>query len=237
MTVLPAIDIRGGRCVRLAQGNYDQETVYDDDAVAVARSFLREGAEWIHVVDLDAAKSGFPVNHEIVAHIARETNLPIEYGGGVRSLESARKMLELGVARVVVGTKLVADRVMASQMFEAFGQAIVAGLDARDGKVAISGWTEDSPLDVIDFAKEMVDLGAPRFVVTDIARDGMLQGPNLGLLARMLEVVTVPVVQSGGISSLQDVVAVKETGAEGVIIGKALYEGNLTVAQAVAVSR
>ena len=237
MIVLPAIDIRAGKCVRLTQGDYGREKIYDLDPVAVAEGFRTEGAEWIHVVDLDAAKVGSPVNVDIVAAIVRETGLPVEYGGGVRSIDSAAKMLDLGVARVVVGTKLVSDRTLAQELFKTFTTRLVAGLDARDGKVSISGWIEDSSLDVIDFAKEMESIGAQRIVVTDISRDGMLTGPNLELLRRMLEAVRIPIVQSGGIASLDDVSAVKNVGAEGVIIGKAIYEGNLTVANAVAVSR
>ncbi len=223
--------------MRLSQGDYGRETVYEADPIDVAASFAASGAEWIHIVDLDAAKSGDLVNRELVAEIARKVPVPIEYGGGVRSLDAAQSMLDSGVARVVVGTKLVQDRALAALLFSKLGERVVAGVDSRDGMVSIAGWTEDSALEVIAFMLQMVEIGAARFVLTDISRDGMLVGPNLDLLACAISAVRRPIVQSGGIATLENVAAVRRAGAEGVIIGKAIYEGNLSVQDAVSVGR
>ncbi len=236
MLILPAIDLRGGQCVRLTQGDYSRERIYDSDPVRVARTFADEGAPWIHVVDLDGAKAGEPANWDAIESIARAVTIPIEVGGGVRSIATAQRLLDLGAARVVVGTKLVQDQNLAREMFEKLGDKIVAGIDARDGKVAVAGWIEQSELTAEGLAQKMASLGAKRIILTDIAQDGMLTGPNLELLDLVSSRVEIPIIHSGGISSLKDLKVLYHEAAqrpEGVIIGRAIYEGCFTAKQAV----
>lgn len=237
MLIIPAIDLRGGRCVRLTQGDYGRETVYDLDPVEVAQRFAAEGAEIVHVVDLDGAKSGAPANLEVVARIAKEGGLPVEFGGGVRTLETARRVLDFGVSRVVVGSKLVQDADLSAQFFSELGEQVVAGIDARDGKVATVGWTETSEVTAVELAQRVERAGCRRIILTDIARDGELKGPNLDLLREVATAVTIPVIASGGVAVVGDLEVLREafpTGVEGVIVGKAIYENRFTVAEAVA---
>lgn len=235
MLILPAIDIRGGKCVRLVQGDYDQETVYGDDPLAVAFGFAEEGAEWIHVVDLDGAKAGHPVNLDLVERIAKETSAKVELGGGVRSLEMATQVLNRGIARVIFGSRLVSNRAESAGLFRELGEKAVAGIDARNGKVSVVGWTEDSELGALDLALELEAAGARRFIVTDIATDGMLRGPNLSMLAQFSGALQAHLIASGGVSSLEDLTAIKAINppVEGAIVGKAVYEGRFTVGQAI----
>lgn len=235
MLILPAIDIRGGKCVRLVQGDYAQETVYDDDPVAVAQGFVEQGAEWIHIVDLDGAKAGKPVNLDIVERIVKQTSAKVELGGGIRSLESANQVLNRGIARVIFGSRLVSNRAESADLFLELGERAVAGIDARNGKVSVTGWTEDSELDALDLAKELEEAGAKRFIVTDIATDGMLSGPNLQMLAEFSGALTGHVIASGGVSSLEDLKSINaiQPPVEGAIVGKAIYERRLTVQQAI----
>lgn len=235
MLILPAIDIRGGKCVRLRQGDYAQETVYGEDPLAVAKGFVEEGAEWIHLVDLDGAKAGHPVNLDLVERIAKETGAKTELGGGIRSLEIAQQVLEKGITRVIFGSRLVSDRAQSAHLFKELGEQAVAGIDARNGKVSVTGWTEDSDLDALDLALELEQAGARWFIVTDIATDGMLQGPNLEMLSRFTGALSGAVIASGGVSSLEDLAAIRriEPPVEGAIVGKAIYEGRFTVREAV----
>lgn len=236
MLILPAIDVRGGLCVRLIQGDYARERIYDSDPVRVAQAFSDQGAPLIHIVDLDGARAGEPQNSEVIKRIARAVSIPVEVGGGVRSTESARRLLDAGVARVVVGTKLVQDHEFAARLFDEFGDAIVAGIDARGGKVAVAGWRQQSDVQAVDLAKTMEALGARRVILTDIAQDGMLTGPNLGLLDAVSDAVRIPIIHSGGVASLADLELLYDKARrrpEGVIVGRAVYEGRFTVAQAV----
>lgn len=235
MLILPAIDIRGGKCVRLVQGDYAQETIYEEDPVAVAKGFVEQGAEWIHIVDLDGAKAGQPVNLDIVERIAKETSAKVELGGGIRMLETAFQVLNRGIARVIFGSRLVSNRAESADLFKALGDQAVAGIDARNGKVSVVGWTEDSELGSLELAQELEAAGAKRFIVTDIATDGMLTGPNLEMLAEFAGALTGHVIASGGVSSLDDLRAIKaiHPPVEGAIVGKAIYEGRLTVQQAI----
>ncbi len=230
----PAIDLLGGRVVRLRQGDYADETVYGDDPVAVARGFAEEGATWIHVVDLDAARSGDPVNRPVVAAIAAAVagSAHVQTGGGVRSLDDAGALADAGVARVVMGSAAVRDPELVAAVSSAV--AVAVGLDHRDGELAVHGWTEGSGL-MIDDAFELFP-SAAAFVVTDIGRDGMLAGPDLVGLSRAADLAGAPVIASGGVSSLDDVIALAAIeGLGGVITGKAVYERRFTVAEAVAV--
>jgi phosphoribosylformimino-5-aminoimidazole carboxamide ribotide isomerase len=228
----PAIDLRDGKVVRLLQGDYDQQTTYGDDPVAVARSFVEQGAPWIHVVDLDAARSGSPVNRPVVAAIAAAVRgaAQVQTGGGVRTVDDARALADAGVARVVMGSAAV----QSPELVDAAAAivSVAVGLDHRGGELAVHGWTEGSGVQLLDALRRFTSASA--FVITDIARDGMLQGPDLEGLAAAASATDVPVIASGGVSSLADVVALAcVPGIGGVITGKALYEGRFTVAQAV----
>ena len=229
----PAIDLLGGRVVRLRQGDYADETVYGDDPVAVARDFAAAGARWIHVVDLDAARSGDPVNRPVVAAIVSAVDgaARVQTGGGVRSLDDARELAGAGVARVVMGSAAVSNPSLVEAASDVV--AVAVGLDHRDGDVAVHGWTEGSGL-ALDDAYALFPT-AEVFVITDIGRDGMLVGPDLDGLARSAELAGAPVIASGGVSSLADVIALTRIdNLGGVITGKALYEGRFTISEALA---
>lgn len=239
MQVYPAIDVRAGRAVRLEQGDFDREQVYDDDPVAVARAFASAGADWIHVVDLDAARTGEPANLAVVEAIAAAVPCRLQVGGGVRSAEAAGALLLCGASRVVVGTAAVEDPALVDELCTLHPGAIAVGLDARGREVAVRGWTEGSGRDLLELAARFEGLGVSALVVTEIARDGMLVGPDLDQLRSVLEATTVPVVASGGVGSLADLVALDEVavGARrlaGAIVGKALYERRFTLGEALA---
>lgn len=229
----PAIDLRGGRVVRLTKGDYAAETVYGDDPVAVAESFAAAGARWIHVVDLDAARSGDAVNREVVGRIATalQGRAALQNGGGVRTLDDARALADLGVARVVMGSAAVADPELVALAGEIVPVAV--GLDHRDGELAVHGWTEGSGVRLDEALGRFPSAAA--FVITDISRDGTLSGPDVEGLATAVAATSVPVVASGGVASIDDIVALASIpGLGGVITGKALYEGRFTVAEALA---
>jgi phosphoribosylformimino-5-aminoimidazole carboxamide ribotide isomerase len=229
----PAIDLRAGRVVRLTQGDYDAETVYGDDPVAVATSFADAGAPWVHVVDLDAARSGDAVNRAVVGRVAAalEGRAALQNGGGVRTLDDARALADLGVARVVMGSAAVADPGLVERASRIVPVAV--GLDHRDGELAVHGWTEGSGVRLDEALDRFPSAAA--FVITDISRDGMLSGPDVDGLAVAVAASSVPIVASGGVSSLDDIVALAAIpGLGGIITGKALYEGHFTVAEALA---
>lgn len=230
--LIPAIDLRGGKCVRLTQGRFDAMTVYGDDPVAVARQFEAQGARRLHVVDLDGAKEGAPAQTEVLRRIAGAVGIPVQTGGGLRSLEAVRTVLEAGAQRAVIGTVAVANPELARQAFQDFGEAVVLGLDARNGRVATHGWQETAEQRAVDVARQMEAAGARRIVFTDIGRDGMLEGVNLEALREMARAVTIPIIASGGVSTVADLARLRELeplGVEAVIVGKALYAGTLTV--------
>lgn len=240
MYLLPAIDILGGKAVRLQKGDYSKVTVYNDDPVAQARAFVEAGAEWVHVVDLDGARSGVPENALIVERIVRETPLKVEIGGGIRSLETLKRLADLGAARMVLGTALVNDPELASAAVDLVGgERLTAGIDAKNGEVAVSGWIEGSGVAATDLAKAMAAAGFRHLVYTDIARDGMQTGLDPQAYARMAEAFGHPVIASGGVANVVDIrslAAVAES-IEGVIAGRAIYEGTLTVVEGVAACR
>jgi len=238
--VLPAIDILGGRAVRLAQGDYNRVTVYNEDPVDQARQFVRAGAEWIHVVDLDGARDGVPGNFDVIERIARETGARLEVGGGVRTLETMGRLTEAGVERVVVGTKLVTDPDFVRNAVRCCGDAVVAGVDARDGMVCVEGWREGTATSAQVLVGELRRLGLRHLVYTDISRDGMQTGINAPAYVGIAVTAGFPVVASGGVSTLEDIRALRELGpgvVEGVIAGRAIYEGAFTVEEALAVAR
>lgn len=240
MYLLPAIDILGGKAVRLQKGDYSKVTVYSDDPVAQARAFAEAGATWVHVVDLDGARSGVPENAVIVERIVRETPLSVEIGGGIRTLETLKRLADLGAARMVLGTALVNDPELARAAVELVGgDRLTAGIDAKNGEVAVSGWVEGSGTDAADLAWAMAGVGFRHLVYTDIARDGMRTGLDPAAYARMAEAFGHPVIASGGVASVDDIEALAPVAAsiEGVITGRAIYEGSLTVADGVAACR
>ncbi|UDY36028.1 1-(5-phosphoribosyl)-5-[(5-phosphoribosylamino)methylideneamino]imidazole-4-carboxamide isomerase [Dermatobacter hominis] len=237
MDLYPAIDLLDGRCVRLYQGDYDQSTVYGDDPVAQALAFQSEGAPWVHVVDLDAARTGEPRNRDVVAAIAGALDVPVQTGGGVRTAEAAEALFAAGVGRVVLGTAALEDPDLVRRL--AAEHPVAVGLDARGAEVAVRGWLEGSGADVLDLAVAYQDAGVDALVVTEISRDGTLAGPDLDGLSRVLAATTVPVIASGGIGTLDDVRALASLTAggralSGAITGRAVYEGAFTVADAVA---
>lgn len=234
MQVIPAIDIRAGRCVRLTQGDYARETVYADDPVEVARRWFAAGAQRIHVVDLDGAAGDGPVNLGIVADIVRAVAIPIQFGGGLKAWEHAEAALDAGVDRVILGTAAISDRALVQRLTVVHGEKLVVGIDARDGTVAVRGWKESSGVPALRLAAEMVELGVRRLIYTDIARDGMLSEPNYEALERVMATARVPVIASGGVGRLEHLVRLSRTGAEGAIVGRALYTGDVNLAEAIA---
>jgi phosphoribosylformimino-5-aminoimidazole carboxamide ribotide isomerase len=235
--LIPAIDIRSGRCVRLVQGDYARETVYDDDPVAVAQRWVEGGATRLHVVDLDGAREGGPRNRELIERIAASAPVPVQVGGGIRSADDARRYRDAGLARVILGTSAVEDRLLVRELAAALGEALVVGIDARDGIVRTRGWLESAGISALDLARELRGLGVGRFVYTDIGVDGMLQGPNLPALRQFIAAAGCPVIASGGVTRLSDLPEIAATGAEAVIVGKALYSGDVQLAEALALLR
>ncbi|MDR6225635.1 1-(5-phosphoribosyl)-5-[(5-phosphoribosylamino)methylideneamino]imidazole-4-carboxamide isomerase [Desmospora profundinema] len=234
-TLYPAIDLRGGRCVRLFQGDYDQETVYDNDPVAVARRFAGQGALWLHVVDLDAARTGEPVNMEVIRKMVRAVDCPVQVGGGVRGMERLQQLLDAGVQRVVIGSAAVDNPSFVKEALGRYGDRIALGLDARDGMVATHGWLDTSDVPAERLAKEMVALGAETFIFTDIARDGTLTGPNVEAIRSLAQVTGREVIASGGVRTnddLSELARYRDEGVAGAIVGKALYTGAVCLDEA-----
>ena len=227
MLILPAIDLRGGKCVRLKQGDYARETVFGDDPAAMARRWVGEGAEALHIVDLDGAKEGKPVNRDAIRSIVQAVDVPCQVGGGLRTEADIQATLDLGVARVILGTRALQDPAWVRQMAHTYPKRIVLGLDARDGKVATHGWLNTSEASVLDVAREFANWPLYAIVYTDIARDGMLEGPNVEGLAALAEAVPLPVIASGGVTTLQNVRDLLAKNLFGCIIGRALYEGQI----------
>ncbi len=232
MELYPAIDLRGGRCVRLLQGQFDAETVYSDDPVQTALRWQSEGARWLHVVDLDGAREGAPQQLPVLHSICEAVHIPVQFGGGLRSERAVAQAFEAGATRVVLGSVAVTHPEFAQRMFREWGERVVLGVDVREGKVAIRGWQEQTEVDALRLIQQMAHLGARRVIVTDISRDGTLQGPNRDLLKQLVEEAGIPVIASGGVSRLEDLLALKEIGVEGAIIGKALYTGSIRLKEA-----
>ena len=235
MKIYPAIDIRGGKCVRLFQGKADQQTDYFSDPVEPAHNWKDAGAEWIHVVDLDGAFEGVPRNLEIVRRIAA-LGVNVQFGGGIRDVATAEQVMEAGVHRFVVGTKACESPEFVADLVQRFGDSLVVGIDAKDGKAAVRGWVESSSYGALDLAREMSKLGVQRMVYTDIATDGALGGPNLEAQKAMCEAVSSQIIASGGVGSTKDVESLRELSKnhpnlEGVIIGKALYDGRIQLSE------
>ena len=234
MNIFPAIDLRGGRVVRLTQGDYSRMTVYGDDPCAQARQFIGAGAKYLHVVDLDGARDGTLANFEIIAALVQQGGLFIEVGGGIRDEARIEKYLSLGVGRCILGTIAVRDFDFTCRMIRRYGDAIAVGVDARDGKVAVAGWEQTSALDGVEFCKRLRDAGCAAVIYTDIARDGAMQGTNLPLYRRLArEVPGLAVTASGGISRLEELAALEAMGTAAAILGKSLYTGAIELQQAI----
>jgi len=234
MDVIPAIDLRDGKCVRLIQGEYHRQITYRDDPAEQARQFHADGARWLHIVDLDGAKVGKPVNTETIAAIAALGLLKIEVGGGIRDEESIRELLDMGVTRVIIGTKAVSDFEWFSEMARKFEGRLVLGLDARGSAVATHGWIESSAQTMLEFAAQADKLPLAAIIYTDISKDGMLCGPNIERTKSLVEAVETPVTASGGVKEADDIRTLKPIGVAGVIVGRSLYEGTLTLKDALA---
>lgn len=236
MLVIPAIDLKDGRCVRLRQGDMAAETVYSDDVQAVARKWQAGGAAMIHVVDLNGAVDGEPRNLSQIEAVIKTVSVKVQVGGGIRTIETVRRYLHAGVSRVVLGTAALTDRAFLEQACKEFPGRILLGLDARGGKVAVKGWTAVSDIRAVDLLKELSGCAIGAVIYTDIARDGMLSGPNIPALEEIVAHSSCPVIASGGISRIEDLLAVRSLGPriEGAIVGKALYDGKLDYRAAVA---
>src|SRR6266550_7442169 len=239
MLIIPAIDIKDGRCVRLFQGEMDKETIYFEDPVVAARHWLAEGARFIHIVDLNGAVEGHPVHTKAVAAICRQPGLSVELGGGLRSIEAVESALDLGVSRVVIGTAAYDNAEFLRALCKRFPGKVVVGIDARDGKVAVKGWKETTAMEAVELAKRCEADGATRIIYTDIDRDGTREGVNLEETLKIAIAVKIPVIASGGIATLEDIkklLPLEKDGVEGVIVGKALYRGTVTLKEALFVA-
>jgi phosphoribosylformimino-5-aminoimidazole carboxamide ribotide isomerase len=237
MQIWPAIDLRGGKCVRLQQGDYDRETVFGEDPAAMARQLVDDGAEYLHLVDLDGARAGKPVNLDSIHAIAAEVDVPCELGGGIRDEQAIAELLSLGLARLVIGTQALKQPDWFRRMCRQFPERLVLGVDARDGMVATEGWLETSQTPATQLARQFAGEPLAAVIYTDIARDGMLQGPNLPAMREMRSVIDLPLIASGGVTRADDIAQLAAAGLDGCIIGRAFYEGTLSLADALAAAR
>jgi len=234
MEIWPAIDLRGGKCVRLLQGDYNRETVFGDDPAAMACRWVADGASCLHLVDLDGARDGRSVNRAAIAAIVQAVGVPCELGGGIRDRQTIQEMLGLGLTRLVIGTKALKDPAWFREMCREFPGRLAVGIDARDGRVATDGWLSTSDVAAVPLAREISREPIAAIIYTDIACDGMLSGPNLGAMEEMRRAVEVPVIASGGVTTADDVRQLAQRGLAGCIIGRTLYEGRLSLAAALA---
>ena len=236
MDVIPAIDLLDGHCVRLYQGDYDQSEVFSKDPVAMAQHWESFGSNWLHVVDLDGAKSGEPVNFSTIAKIVKALKIPVQVGGGLRTRDRVAALLDLGVQRAILGTVAIENPALVESLCQEFPGKIVVGIDARNGKVATRGWKETSTVDAIPLGKSMAEAGACAIIYTDIQRDGTLSGPNIDQLREMAQALDIPVIASGGVSSIADLLnltRLEPAGVTGAIVGKAIYTDNINLKEAI----
>ncbi|MHB8061831.1 MAG: 1-(5-phosphoribosyl)-5-[(5-phosphoribosylamino)methylideneamino]imidazole-4-carboxamide isomerase [Ruminiclostridium sp.] len=233
MIIYPAIDIIDGKCVRLQQGSYSDVTIFGDSPVEMAMKWESQGARYLHVVDLDGAKAGKSENAEVIKQIASKLTIPVQLGGGIRSLDTIETILSYGISRVILGTSAVNDQRMLKLALREYKGKIVVGIDAKDGRVAIHGWEKTSAFTAVDFARTVEGYGTKTIIYTDISRDGMLKGPNLVAMSDMAKSVGIEVIASGGVSCLKDILDLKATGVRGVIVGKALYTGDIDLTEAI----
>ena len=236
MQIWPAIDICGGKCVRLQQGDFERETVFGDDPLAMARRWVTAGATRLHLVDLDGARDGQGTNHELIQQIANQSGVPCQLGGGIRDEGTIQKLLDSGLTQLVIGTRALKEPEWFRSVCQQFPGRLAIGVDARDGLVATDGWLETSQMDAVELACTMRDLPVAAIIYTDIARDGMMQGPNLVAMSDMNQATTIPVIASGGVTTIEDVQKLAELELSGCIIGRALYEGTLNLSDAITAS-
>ena len=237
MKIYPAIDIKDGKCVRLLRGSFDDVTVYGDNPAEMARKWESLGGEYIHVVDLDGALKGHGVNAEAIKEICKAVNVPVQTGGGIRSISDIEAKLECGISRVIIGTKAVSDAEFVKDAVKRYGDKIVIGIDAKDGMVAIEGWEKTSEYRAVEFAKKMEEIGVKTIIYTDIATDGTLMGPNVDAMREMVNNTNMDIIASGGIGNIEHIKALIPTGVEGVITGRALYTGNISLPDAIKAGR
>jgi len=237
MDILPAIDLIDGKCVRLVQGEYHKKITYKDDPVAQASEFLAAGAVWLHIVDLDGAKLGRPINADVVAEIAQNVPMKIELGGGIRNEEAIIEMLDAGVTRLILGSSAIKQFDWFCEMANKYPNRLVLGLDARGSTVATEGWLEKGAQTVLEFAEKASGLPLDAIIYTDISKDGMLSGPNIERTRALVEAVDLPVVAAGGVTTVEDIKTLKAAGVAGAIIGRALYEGTITLTDALAAAK
>lgn len=237
MIILPAIDIIDGKPVRLYQGDYNKKEIVADDVFETAKSFQDIGAEYIHLVDLDGAKNGSNQNHELVIKIAKELNIPVELGGGIRSFETIKYLLDNGVARVILGTIAMEDEELLKKAISIYGSKIAVGIDCKDGKVYGRGWLAASELEYIEFAEKIENIGVKNIIVTDISKDGTLEGPNVEMLKKLKETVSIDITASGGIKDIENIKELKDIGLYGAITGKAIYARTLSLEKAIEISK
>jgi len=237
MLIIPAIDLKEGRCVRLLQGRMEDATVYSDDPAAMAKHWETEGAELLHVVDLEGAITGTPKNLKSIIDIRRAVDIPVEVGGGIRDMDTVKRLLSLRIDRVVIGTSALINISFIKDVCKRFPDHVVVGIDARDGMVAIKGWKETTKERAIDFAKSFEDSCVEAIIFTDIKRDGMLTGPNIESIKEFTEAVKLPVIASGGVSNIEDIKALMRLPIEGVIVGKAIYSGSLNLKEAIRMAK
>lgn len=232
MIIIPAIDIRNGKCVRLRQGNFADETVYGEDPVVMAKKWESEGAKMLHLVDLDGAKNGQPANLEVIRRIVANVNIPIQVGGGIQSEETAAEVLAVGAERVIVGTLALENKQALWNLVSKYSERIIVSLDLKNGTLAKRGWLETTNADLIQTAQDLETLGVKRFIYTNVLKDGTLSQPDYAGVQLLLKFVKCPIIVAGGISSVADIKKLRGMGAEGVIVGKALYEGKIDVKEA-----
>ena len=237
MRIYPAIDIKDGNCVRLLQGRFSEVTVYGDNPAQMAKKWESLGGEFIHVVDLDGALKGHGVNAKIIKEICKSVNVPVQTGGGIRTMEDIDAKLDCGINRVIIGTKAVQDAEFVKRAVDKYKEKVVIGIDAHDGYVAISGWEEVSEFKAVDFAKKMSDIGVKTIVYTDIATDGTQKGSNVAAMREMAKAVDADIIASGGIGNIDHIKALTPTGVEGVIVGRALYTGNVDLSEAIKIGK
>lgn len=236
MKIFPAIDLIDGCAVRLLRGDYNQKTVYSNNPVDVAKSFVNAGAEYIHIVDLDGARDGSNANIEVVRNVVKESGLKAEIGGGIRSMEAVEKYLNLGVMRVILGTAAVTDTDFLKKAVATYGEKVAVGVDIKDGKVAIKGWTQLSQLDCFDFCSTLEEIGVKTVICTDISKDGVMSGTNIELYKRLSSQFGMNIVASGGVSNLENVRTLTQMNMYGAILGKALYTGSIDLKQAISIA-
>lgn len=236
MLIIPAIDIKGGRCVRLFQGKMDKETVYSDDPVSVAKRWEDEGAEFLHLVDLDGAVSGAPKNKKIIGNIIRSVKIPVEVGGGIRNIDSIKEYISMGSQKVIIGTTALENPELVHESCKMFPDKIIVGIDAKNGQVAVRGWEDITGTSASALAKKFDGMGVVGIIYTDISRDGTLSGPNIDSIKSFAESINIPVIASGGVSNINDIkniIKLKKHGVTGVIVGKAIYSGSVNLREAI----